>query len=183
MATSKRELYWVLRAQSGDRVALDRLLERLQGPLFGYISGLVGDRTLAEDVLQEVFLLICRKLGHLREPELFRSWAYRIANRHALRQLQRERRARGQLAEDAELDELPGEPALDPADHELRARLPELIAGLTPASRAVLLLHYTEEMSLREVAAVLDLSVGTVKSRLAYGLKTLRNQLAESEGA
>src|SRR5262249_19816618 len=53
-------------------------------------------------------------------------------------------------------------------------RLPALIASVSPASRAVLILHYREGLSLDEVAAVLDLSPGTVKSRLAYGLRSLR---------
>ena len=57
---------------------------------------------------------------------------------------------------------------------ELVQRLPELVADLSPASRAVIVLYYLHEMSLVETAAVLDIPVGTVKSRLAYGLESLR---------
>jgi RNA polymerase sigma-70 factor (ECF subfamily) len=67
-----------------------------------------------------------------------------------------------------------GEPSYSP---ELIGKLPELVGELSPASRAVVLLYYLHEMSLVETAAVLDIPVGTVKSRLAYGLARLRHRL------
>ncbi len=164
----------MLRAQAGDREALDALLRSVQGPLFGYVRGLVGDRQLAEDVLQDVFVLICRKLRWLREPSLFKSWAYRIASRRALRVLEGERRRAG-----PELDDGP-EPAT-PApryDPDLVASLPPLLAGISPGSRAVLSLHYLQELSLQETADVLGIPLGTAKSRLGYGLEALRRLLA-----
>jgi DNA-directed RNA polymerase specialized sigma24 family protein len=87
----KREARLVLRAQSGDREALELVLCNVQASLLRYISGVVG-RSGAEDVLQEVFLKICRNLKWLREPELFRPWAYRIASRESFAYLKRERR-------------------------------------------------------------------------------------------
>ena len=83
MESSNQEIRWVLRAQTGDHEALDALLRSVQEPLYRYIVSLVSSRTLAEDILQEVFLLLYRKLRWLREPELFRPWAYRIATREA----------------------------------------------------------------------------------------------------
>ena len=65
----------MLRAQSGDREALTELLEAVQEPLYRYVFRLTGERTMAEDILQEVFILIYRKLRWLQEPELFRPWA------------------------------------------------------------------------------------------------------------
>ncbi len=67
MERSKQEIRWVLLAQAGDRDAFDQLLRLVQGPLYRYIAGLVGARPLAEDILQEVFILIYRKLRWLRE--------------------------------------------------------------------------------------------------------------------
>lgn len=72
----------MLRFQAGDHEALDALLERVQTPLFRYIQSLVTETGLAED-----FLRMFRKLRWLREPELFRPWAYRIATNEAFRQL------------------------------------------------------------------------------------------------
>src|SRR5262249_40371853 len=148
--------------------ALDALLRDVQGPLYGYLVGLVGDGHLAEDILQDVFVLICRKLAWLRVPEVFRPWAYRIASREAFRRLRSVRR-RTQLLGPEPADEAPapGE-STESFPEEWIERLPALIASVSPASRVVLILHYREGLSLDEVAAVLDLSPGTVKSRLAY---------------
>ena len=71
--TDRREAQWVLRAQCDDREALEALLRAVQSGLLRYISGLVGSQG-AEDVLQDVFLQICRHLKQLRDPELFRPW-------------------------------------------------------------------------------------------------------------
>lgn len=167
------ETWRVLRAQSGDRQAFDELLAGVQVPLHRYISSLVGDRALADDALQETFLRIYRKLRWLDEPEAFRAWAYRIASREAFRLLKRERRWADRSSDPEALDSVavPEEP---PAPAGLR----ELMARVSPASRAVLVLHYLEEMPLADVAAVLGVPVGTAKSRLAYGLATLRRDAA-----
>jgi RNA polymerase sigma-70 factor (ECF subfamily) len=176
---AKQETWWVLRAQAGDRDALDRLLESIQETLFGYISKLVGERALAEDILQEVFITIYRKLRWLREPELFRPWAYRIASRESFKRLKREQRWSAQVRDEAVLEAIPALEAEEKFEPELAQHLPQLIARLSPASRAVLLLHYFEELSLSEIADVLGIAQGTVKSRLAYGLQSLRRAIRE----
>lgn len=176
MASEKQEIRWVLRAQAGDRAALDELLRAVQTPLYRYIYSLTGDATLAEDILQEVFVLLYRKLGWLREPELFRPWAYRIASRETFKVLKREKRWKEQERDEELLLALPA-PQPTAFAAELAAQLPQLIAGVSPASRAVIVLHYLHELTLEEIAAVLGIAIGTVKSRLAYGLENLRQQL------
>lgn len=173
MDTSKQEALWILRAQCGDREALELLLRQVQLPLHRYLKGLVG-RTDAEDILQEVLVQVFRKLTWLEKPELFRPWVFRIASRAAFRRLKAERRR--QPADESLLEDVAApEP---PSSDEL---LQHLVGGdaLPPASRSVLLLHFKEEMTLPEVAAVLDIPIGTVKSRLAYGLAVLRKQLGQ----
>lgn len=167
----------VLRAQAGDRAALEALLAHADALLRPYATLMLRDTDAADDVLQDVLLLVYRKLATLREPRAFAAWARRIASREIFRAL-RGRRAHEQLH-----DELPPEladdtPPSDPPDG-LTQRLPELLQRVSPASRAVLALHYLDDLSLDEIAAVLDLPTGTVKSRLAYGLATLRRVLAE----
>lgn len=174
-AASERESWWVLQAQSGNKDALNELYKSVQDALFRYIVSLVNDRHLAEDILQEVFIRIYRKLRWLREPEAFRAWVYQIASREAFRHLKRERRWTDQIRDDATLSALPLDKQEFPA--ELVQSLPELIGNLSPASRAVVVLYYLHEMSLVETAAVLDIPLGTVKSRLAYGLENLRRSL------
>jgi len=175
-----QESWWVLRAQSGDAEALNELLQTVQAPLFRYISSLVSDTHLAENILQEVFMRIYRKLHWLREPSVFRSWAYQIATRETFRQLKRERRWRI-LGDETALQALPTAPPREEFASELIERLPQLVDGLSPASRAVIVLYYLHEMSLVETAAILRIPLGTVKSRLAYGLESLREKFRRQE--
>ena len=173
MKTTRQESLWVLRAQYGDREALELLLRGIQPSLQRYLSGLVGSADAA-DVLQEVLVQVYRKLGGLRSPELFRPWVFRVASRYGFRLLRRRQHWQDQTCDDAVLEDVA---ATDdrPSDEALN----ELLAmdGLSPASRAVLALHFQEELSLPAVAAILELPLGTVKSRLAYGLASLRKQL------
>lgn len=167
----------VTRAVAGDRLALEVVLAALQRPLYRYISRLMMRREVAEDVLQEVFFRICKKICWLHDPELLRPWAFRIASRECFRQLRSEKRRNEEML-DLE--------TLEATDKEGIAtgwepRLLNWIDSLPPASRAVITLHYLEEMKLDEVATVLDISLGTVKSRLAYGLGRLRKQAASSQ--
>lgn len=160
----------VLRAQSGDRDAFDSLLHGLGAPLLRYVTRVMGDAALAEDVVQETFIAIVRKIAWLEDASLFRAWAYRIASREAFRVL---RKRRAVIVEpigevEATLEQ--------PSDPWQRERLLASLEQLSPASRAVVTLHYLEEMPLSDVAAVLDLPVGTVKSRLSYGLAQLRKE-------
>lgn len=182
-AHAEQESWWVLRAQAGDREALDALLRSVEAPLSRYVARLVGERAAAEDILQEVFIQIYRKLRWLREPELFRPWAYRIASREAFRRLKRERRRAEQLTDAAVLETIPAPTPREEFAPEWQARLPQLLAAVSPASRAVIVLHYLEEMTLVEVADVLGVAHGTVKSRLAYGLETLRRAIGAQDGA
>lgn len=169
----------MLRAQSGDRAALDDLLKAVQEPLYRYVSRLAQDPDLAKDILQEVFIIIYRKLRWLREPELFRPWAYRIASREAFKRLKRERRWAEQVRDESVLERLPARHEEEAFMPELIEHLPRFIASVSPASRAVLILHYLEEMSLGEISDVLGIAQGTVKSRLAYGLESLRRAIGK----
>ena len=181
MESGKQETRWVLRAQSGDRQALDSLLRTVQQPLYRYLLRLLSDSALAEDVLQDVFLLIYRKLRWLQDPGLFRSWAYRIASREAFRSLKKERRWRQSLQEQDALQHLAAPCAAEPGT-ELIDQLPHLAQKVSPASRAVLILHYLHGMTLQEAADVLGVGLGTAKSRLAYGLKSLRKAVKSPLG-
>jgi RNA polymerase sigma-70 factor (ECF subfamily) len=169
------------RAQHGDLHALDQLLRALQEPLFRHVHAIVADPHTAEDVLQEALLTVCRKLRTLRDPRWFRAWAYRIATRLAVRRSKREHRWSDALRDDA----LAALPAAEPEprfDAELVAALPSALSAVSPASQLVLRMHYLDELTCPEIAEALEISVGTVKSRLAYGLAALRKTFAELPG-
>ncbi len=170
-----------MRAQSGDRRAFDELLQTVQDALFRYLYRLVGERAAAEDILQEVFIIVYRKLVWLENPKLFRSWTYRIASREAFRYMKREKRWTEQMRDEKVLETLSAEPPEEIYAPELIAQIPKLISEVSPASRAVLILHYLDEMSLSDTAEILDISLGTAKSRLAYGLASLRQKIKKEQ--
>ena len=173
MATPKQEAQWVLRAQCDDREALESLLRSVQPSLHRYLVRLVGPAA-ADDVLQETLILVARKLKWLEEPSLFRAWAFRVASRNAFRHLKKEKRWSNHVRDEAALAEIAA-----PVQAPLADILPELLNSdaLSPTSAAVLALHFQEELSLPEVAAILEIPLGTAKSRLAYGLAALRKKL------
>jgi RNA polymerase sigma-70 factor (ECF subfamily) len=162
----------VLLAQTGDRAALEQLLRNAYPPLRRYITHLAGT-ALADDILQETSLQIFRKLPHLREPAVFRPWTFRIASRIAFAHLKRA--SRWQPLDHAPPEHLTtSDPTLgEPPDQAFLT----LIDRVSPASRAVLLLRYQHDLTLEEAATILDIPINTAKSRLHYGVTTLRKLL------
>jgi RNA polymerase sigma-70 factor (ECF subfamily) len=162
----------VLLAQAGDRTALEQLLRDAYAPLRRYVTRLAGT-ALADDILQETSLQIFRKLPFLREPAVFRPWTFRIASRIAFSHLKRARR--WQPLDDAPLEQLTTlDPSLgEPPDEAFL----DLLDHVSPASRAVLLLRDQHDLTLEETAAILEIPIGTAKSRLHYGVITLRKYL------
>lgn len=175
----KQEIFWVLRAQTGDKTAFDELFKAVQQPLFRYIYRLAGERALAEDVLQEVFIIIYRKIRWLENAKLFRAWAYRIASRETFRRLKKEKRWTEQIRDENLTKTISESSPEEIYSDELIREIPKMLEQVSPAARAVLILHYLEEMPLSSVAEILDVSLGTVKSRLAYGLESLRRKIKE----
>ena len=172
MENRTHEMLLVLRSQSGDRDALEELLRGTQMILLPYIRRMVGAQG-TEDVLQDVLMQICRNVRSLDEPKFYRAWAYRISTRASFAFLKRKRLWEDRHEDSIEVDNLPDFQEEDAAI--LVAELHALLAQVSPASRAVLDLHYLEDLTIQEVAAILQLCEGTVKSRLAYGLKSIRN--------
>jgi RNA polymerase sigma-70 factor (ECF subfamily) len=148
------------------------LLASIEAPLRRYLSRLVRPEDV-DDVLQSVLILIFRKLLWLEDPALLHPWAFRIASRAAFRWLKRENRRPEEALDEGALEEIRASDER-PAD-ELLSEL-HLLA-MSPASRAVVVLHFQEDLPLAEVAKILEIPLGTVKSRLAYGLAALRRQL------
>ena len=171
------EILLVLLAQQGDVAAFEELLRRLHGPLRQYVNRMVGASD-ADDVMQDSAIRLYRNIRYLRDPVVFRAWAFRIATRIALTYLKRAERWR-QLESDPDL--IRAIAVVPSSEHEQFDRdYLEWIDRVSPASRAALLLHYEQHLSLEETAAILDVPVGTVKSRLSYGLASIRNQLKEN---
>ena len=176
------ETLLVLRAQAGDLAAFESLY-KLYGPrLTQHLRNVTRDEDLAQDVLQNTFILMYRKIRWIREPASLSPWLYRVATREAIRAL-RVRRRRG---ESQVFDDSP-DPSTGPTEDTLgRALLArearEEVLRLPDLSRAVLSMHYLEGLPIADVAALLDVPIGTAKSRLAAGLNRLRRVLLGPRG-
>lgn len=154
----------VRRAQAGDVEAFGALVIAFQDATVAYARSWTDDTDDAEDVAQDAFLDVFRTLGALREPAAFASWLRTVVRKHADRLV---RRRRGVDA--AVLERLPT--AVPQPDErldrrEMQREVRAAVAGLPPALRETVHVHYLGGLDVRETAAFLDVPVGTVKRRL-----------------
>jgi len=168
-----------IRCQLGERAAFDALIARWHEPLWCYLRRLANNDDVAGDLTQDTWVRVLRGIGALREPAKLRPWLFGIARRVAMDRLRFEYVRRG--AEDIELDELPGNDSTPDLDADLAA-IDSALAGLPIAEREMLTLFYLRELSLAEIATLLGVPVGTVKSRLFRARQELRHTL-ETRGA
>ena len=165
------------RIRRGERGAFDALLDRHGAPLLGYLGGMVRDRGIAEDLLQETLLRVHRHIDRYQERGSFRAWLYRIATNLALSELRRRRYAAGVPLEGRAL-EVADAGARDPQqrleDEERVATVRTALEALPADQRSVLLLRSGQGMGIREIAQVLCVPEGTVKSRIHHGVRRLR---------
>lgn len=172
--------FLVLRAQLGDRAALNALLPIAARRLRPYLRRLLGNDQDAEDALQDTLVLLWKRLHQLDEPRAFWAWAFRIASREGRRMISHRRRRSDALARFADRRPEADLAALPPApDPETLDRLMEQISILSPNTRDVILLHYKEGFSIRLIGAIQGAPTGTVKSRLNAGLRALRDSIGE----
>ena len=176
--------------RTGAESAYETLIARFEQPVFNVISRLMDDPSDAADVVQEVFLKIFRNIGLFRGDSSLKTWIYRIAvneARNHRRWFSRHRRQEvGLEADPGETrgyqDWLP-DPGRSPfeatLDHETRALIEAALCKVNPKFRAALVLREIEGMSYEEIAGILDISLGTVKSRILRGRDALRKHLAD----
>jgi len=162
-------------AQRGDRQSFGELVCRHQKGVVGVIYRMCGDARLAEDAAQEAFVRVWQNLNSYKPQYAFRSWLYRIAVNAALDTLRRERPA-------AEIESLPltdKSPSPEQAAEtgQRAARVRQAVARLSEPLRVALVLREYEELSYQEIAAVLDIPLGTVMSRLNTARAQLRREL------
>lgn len=167
----------VVRCQLGERPAFDELIARWQRPLWRYARQLAGNDAAADDASQEVWLRVLRGIGRLRDGAKLRPWLFGIAHRVLMDRLREQFKL--PLVSDGDL-ELEALPAVDDDTQDVESELAALrdgLARLPPLECEVLTLFYLRELSLDEVAQVLAVPQGTVKSRLHRARRLLRRQL------
>jgi RNA polymerase sigma-70 factor, ECF subfamily len=159
----------VLRCQAGDEAAFARLHATFGPRVLGYLRRLVGDD--AEDVQQEVWITVYRRIAELADPGAFRTWLFRTTRYRAIDYLRRRKREQELFAEDTTLEEI-AQPVDDSKALDL-AQVEELLMQLPTPQREVLTLRYQDGLSYAEMAMIVGCSVGTVRSRLFYARRRL----------
>ena len=157
-------------AQRGDREAFTRLAFELSDRLFAVAHRILRDFDSAGDALQVTLLRIWQDLPTLRDPGLIEAWAYRVLVRAChdeLRKLRRQAPALHLLAADGAEED----PAISIADRE---QLDRAFRTLTVEQRAAIVLQYYRDLTLPEIAEVLQVPIGTARSRLHYARRALR---------
>ena len=180
-----REQELVRLAQGGDSAAFGQLIAEHQTFLFNLAYRALGDRQEAEDVTQEAFVRAWIALPRFRGQAQFRTWLYRIATNlcyNRLPKLRRDLAALGEADEAAVRDEPFADPARRVEAKEQRAFLHKEIEALPESYRVVIVLRYQRELSYEEIANVLDLPLGTVKTGLFRARAKLREALRRYEG-
>ena len=168
----------------GAEEAYEILIERFQQPVYSLVCRLLNDPSDAPDIVQEVFLKVFRSVGSFRGNSSLKTWIYRIAVNEAYnhrRWFSRHQRQEVALGSDdgaphhADTMVHPGRsPFEEAADHEMRALVEQALEKLNPKFRAAVVLRDIEDLSYEDIATVLSISLGTVKSRIMRGRDALR---------
>ncbi|HEY1903400.1 MAG TPA: sigma-70 family RNA polymerase sigma factor [Terracidiphilus sp.] len=153
----------------------EQLVDAHQSMVFSLALRMTGDRGLAEEIAQDVFVELDRNLARIENADHACFWLRRVAMNRSADALRR-RRVRG-IDLWVEMEDVHGVPAEDRAS-PLGARLEQLLATLPEPQRAALVLRYQEDLTPEEIAATLEAPVATVKSHLQRGLKLLRAKAA-----
>jgi len=174
-------------ARGGDRFALDQLLRRHYDRIHAVTRRIAGPTRDADDATQEALIKIVRSLPNFDGRSSFGTWAYRIATNAALDELRkRKRRPQLTMVRDDDSGEVHLQPVDELAERSIesvadRLAIDEALEGLGDDYRAAVVLRDVGDLDYAEIAEVLDVPVGTVKSRIARGRRQLADQLRLDE--
>ncbi len=172
--------WWLVRGlRQQDAEACRELIRRHHRAVYGYLRHMGADEATAEDLTQETFTRAWQAVERLRAAGSLRAWLLRIARNEFLQLVRRARpAAHGPIALPETADPGPGGHEVV-AIHERDSLLRRAVRSLDVEQREVIALHYFEDLSLREISAVLEIPAGTVKSRLHRALERLRELLGQ----
>ena len=169
----------VHRCQDGEREAFEELFEIYQPRLKYYVRRLNSRGTNIDDILQDIWLTVFKKIHKLKDAQSFVVWLYRIARNKVYDGFRR----KDSLLRLPEEDELPvsgsDEPVFDANDTE---KLHRALNKLKHHHREALTLCFIEQMSYQSIADVVGCSIGTVRSRMFYAKQSLRKEMERQSG-
>ncbi len=168
--------------QQGDTGAFNLLVDRWQSKIHRFAYRFFSDPDEADEITQKTFIKVYKKVNHLEEPGNFSPWIYRVANNLCLDELKRAGRQRSSSLE--EWIEQPnqaenGSPSDRLENKELGQIIQKALLTLPDEQRTVIILKEYEGLKFREIADILEEPESTIKSRMYYGLKSLRNVLQQ----
>jgi len=186
MVTDEQEL--IQRLARGDRPAFRELVETHKKKIYFLALDMVGNPSDAEDVSQEVFLRVFRSFKTFNQDARLGAWLYRITYNASIDHLRKRAVTPEPMADEALETGFQSHPqivepqvSLDPAVAAERAllqdRIGKALGNVSPQEKAVFLLRHYEDLSLKEIAESLDLTVGSVKSYLFRAVRKLRTEL------
>jgi RNA polymerase sigma-70 factor (ECF subfamily) len=175
----------ILAVQKGDPEAFASLLGRYQNRLYRYLLRWVHEPAAAEDLFQQTWMRVLRHIGRFDPKRNFDAWLFAVARNIAIDYLRRRRPASLEepVGDNVSLSGILATGAPGPLDQVLRSEKIELVRkaleSQLPVYREILSLRFEEEMKLEEIAQVLSVPLGTVKTRLARALERLRTALLQ----
>ncbi len=163
-----------LRCQTGDPAAFEDLIAVIERPLLYYAVSLTGNTDAAFDVLQDVWIKVVRGIRSLKDPGSLRPWLYAITHGVAVDRIRRDYKR--DKTEQAQLDDAFNieEPSFDKED---ATAIRDALSHLGVKHREVLVLHFLRDLSIQEIANVVGCSEGTVKSRIHYAKRQMKQIL------
>lgn len=186
MADERTDEEWVQRYLAGESSAFDHLVRRTQNRLYPTVQRIVGSRDEALDVLQETYLKVFRNIGRFQQGCTFYTWVYRIAVNQAISSRRKRRIPSLNLLGSSDSDSHEFDPldtdtspsGLEKLVKDERVKIvDETLRSLPPAWTAVLVMCDFDELRYDEIAAVLDIPIGTVRSRIHRAREELRKRL------
>lgn len=168
------------RLQREDLDALGQLFERYRARVYRTALAIVHDPAVAEDILQDCFLKVYQNAGRIDRSRPLVPWLYRVTVNLSYSWLSRGKRRRSSDLIEHLVGPMGHAPDRVAEQVEMRQKVREAIAALSIDQRVVIVLYYLNNLSLQDIAEILDLPIGTVKSRLYYARENLRGKLGSN---
>ncbi|CAH8773168.1 sigma-70 family RNA polymerase sigma factor [Paenibacillus dendritiformis] len=162
---------YILKAQAGDSEAFIHLMQEMELPLYRMALLMVKQEADCADAIQETMLKAYKSIHSLREPEFFKTWLYRILINECNKILKKRSQA-------VTIEECPY-PSANSMEYD-KIDLHEAVDRLDENLRVVIVLHYFHDLPIHQIADVLDISAGAVKTRLHRARKTLLSWLSNN---